>query len=438
MFKVAIIGRTNVGKSTLFNRLSRSRDAITFDRHGVTVDLREKIVDVYDKKCILIDTPGMFDLKITEKMLKEVIREADVILFVIDGMFGMTGKDTEISNILRKSSKKKVILVVNKSEKKESDAIFIETLEIGFENNVQISAEHGSGIEDLLETLFKMIPENNQNASEMGMDYIKIAIIGRPNVGKSTIVNQIIKEDRRLVADISGLTRESCDINFEFNDRRLKIMDTPGVRKKAKISDHLEKISVANTQKAYKEADVVILVIDASTFIAGEIERQDLLLASQVIHDGKPILLTLNKVDLTPYAKDESPEFLRKNIQKGLHQLKHAPFIFTCGESGENIDRMLLKVLELHDKQKKKIKTVELNKWLSKVKDSDILRRGSSQFKLKYMTQISTTSLKFLIFCTKIENIKESHKRFLTNHFKKQFNLEEIPVDLYFRAQNKR
>lgn len=453
MFKIALIGRTNVGKSTLFNRLSRSRDALTFDRPGVTRDTKEAVIDVWGKKSILVDTPGMFDydecdnkpelMAAIYERLNEVIQESDLILFVVDGFSGITEYDREIASVLRKSGKSNVIVVVNKSEKKVAEGSYCEALEFGFGDSVSISAEHGNGISDLLEILNENIDGEaevlDDDAEVVEEIYpIKLAIIGRPNVGKSTIVNMITGENKRLVADFAGLTRESAESDFELNGRKIKLIDTPGVRRRARIFDVLEKISVSSTRKAFKNADVVILVIDGSSLISGEIEKQDITLASHVIREGKALVIAFNKCDLTPYAKDEIPEFLKRNIAHSLSQLKDVPFLFVCALDGSNIDSMLSQAIAAYDKQAKKVKTSDLNDWLSHINNSDILQSGSARFKLKYITQIGGIPPKFLIFTTNMDNIKASHERYIINSLKENFDLKEVPIQVFFKEQQKK
>lgn len=450
MFKIALIGRTNVGKSTLFNRLSKSREALMFDRPGVTRDTKESIIDIYGKKCLLIDTPGMFDydecdnnpllMKAIEEKLDEVIKAADAILFIIDGTCGITGYDKEIAGILRKRGKTNIIFIINKSEKKSSKNSLIEALEFGFDHNIPISAEHGEGVSDLLETLYKIIPEKyifEENDSDK-KDIIKLAIIGRPNVGKSTIVNTILGENKRLVADMAGLTRETSESDFVFKGRNIKIIDTPGVRRKSRITDHLEKISVASTKRAYKNADIVILIIDGSGLISGELEKQDMTLASHIVREGKALVIAFNKVDLTPYNIEDKPKFLQKEIGMNLSQLKDVPFLFVCGTDGANIEKMLFEALKAYDKQSKKIKTSELNDWLYEINNSDLLQSGSAKFKLKYVTQVGKIPPKFLVFGTNIKNMRESHERYITSNLKQKFALKEVPIQVFFREQKKK
>ena len=454
-YKISLIGRTNVGKSTLFNRLSGSRSALTFDRPGVTRDVKEASIDVWGKKVTLIDSPGMFDYEecenntslleaISEKLV-EVIEKSDLVFFVLDAVYGITEYDKDIARTLRKYSKN-VVVVMNKSEKKVSELSYIEALEFGFQQNVQISAEHGMGISDLLEITEKLIPDEykvryDDHEDELyGQDeeIIKLAIIGRPNVGKSTIVNVLLGENKQLVADFAGVTRETQECDFEFDTRKIKLIDTPGVRRKSKIYDILEKISVSSTLKACRNADVVVLVIDGSSLICGEIEKQDITLAANVVREGKALVIAFNKCDKTPYARDAIPEFLKRNISHKLSQLKDVPFMFTCALDGSNINKMIKTALKAYDKQAQRVKTSDLNDWLRGISDSDILSGGSAKFKLKYITQIGGIPPKFLIFASGNDNIRDSHKRFIMNNLKESFNMKEVPVQIFFKSHTKK
>ena len=453
-FKIALIGRTNVGKSTLFNRISKTRSALTFDRPGVTRDAKEIEVEIWGRLATLIDAPGMFDyaecdnkpelMAAISKKLDEIIKSSDLILFVLDGVAGITEYDREIARILRKTGKR-IIVVVNKGEKKEATVAYAEATEFGFDDTVQISAEHGFGISELFELIYSIIPSyydipNEEDDDEQTVDDlpIKLAIIGRPNVGKSTIVNNILGEEKQLVADFAGLTRESSESDFEFKGRKIKIIDTPGVRRRARIYDVLEKISTSNTRKAYRNADVVILIIDATSLECGEIEKQDLNLAADAISEGKALVIAFNKYDKTPYKKDEVPEFLKRNFKNSLSQLKEVPFLFTSALDGSNIDKMLSIAVSAYDKQTIKVKTHELNEWLSEINQSNLLQSGSARFKLKYIVQVGGIPPTFMVFVANKENMRVDHERFIINNLKQHFGFQDVPVNVYFKAQKKK
>lgn len=447
-FQIALIGRTNVGKSTLYNRLSGSRDALTFDRPGVTRDLRERTIDIWGKRATIVDTPGMYDdsecsnnpllMDAINAKLDDVIEASDLILLVVDGNTGITHRDFEIAQRLRKKSKK-VVVSVNKSEKKSANNAYIEAMSLGVPDIIKISAEHGLGIPELYEVLNRYIPGHNTDILEQKdpHDIIKLAIVGRPNVGKSTIVNRIIGEERQLVADFAGVTRESVSAEFEFFNRQIRIIDTPGIRRKSRIKDALEKISVANSKSSYKRADAVILVIDASTLIAGEIEKQDLTLASDIVSSGKALVIAFNKYDKTPYEKNDKPEFLRRNFAQSFSQLKDVPFLFISALNDENLSQMIQMVISSYDKQAKKIKTSDLNEWLLLINRSDVLQSGSARFKLKYITQIGSIPPTFLIFVSKRASMRADHERYIVNNLKSSFNLEGVAVKTIFREQKR-
>ena len=447
-FKIALIGRTNVGKSTLFNRMSGFRDALTFDRAGVTRDVKENTVEICGKQAIIFDTPGMYDytesdnnqqlMNAIETKLSEIIKVSDLILFVVDGDIGITPNDKEIANILRKNGKN-VVLAVNKSEKKNAEHSYIDAMSLGFRDVVPISAEHGIGISELYEILNRYIPETflEENTPTLTEEVIKLAIVGRPNVGKSTLVNKIIGEERQLVADFAGVTRESSSVDFKFCDRQIRIIDTPGIRRKARIKDVLEKISVSNSKNSYKRADAVILVIDATTLIAGEIEKQDLNLASDIINSGKSLVIAFNKYDKTPYKKNDKPEFLKRNFSRSFAQLKDVPFLFISALNSKNISKMLQMVISSYDKQSKRIKTSDLNDWLSFINQSAVMQSGSARFKLKYITQIGSIPPAFLIFVTNKTNMRADNERHIINNLKSSFGLEDVAVKIIFREQKR-
>ncbi|MBR1479837.1 MAG: ribosome biogenesis GTPase Der [Alphaproteobacteria bacterium] len=446
-FRIALVGRTNVGKSTLFNRLSGTRGALVFDRPGVTRDVKECVIDVWGRPAVLLDVPGMFDyaecdndpelMSAINAKLRDVLATSDLLVFVLDGVVGVTPNDAEIARLLRKSGKD-VVVVVNKSEKKSAAFAYSDAVSFGFADTIEISAEHGLGIDDLLALLQARIPENSFNEPGIADDAIKLAIVGRPNVGKSTIVNKLLGEEKQLVADFAGVTRESASSYFEFAGRKIQLVDTPGIRRKSRVIDVLEKISVSNARNSYRKADAVILVIDASTLIAGEIEKQDLTLAADIVKCGKALVIAFNKYDKTPYAQNDVPEFLKRNFAKSFSQLKDVPFLFTSALNSRNINKMMRLAIETYDKQSRKFKTSELNDWLAWINQSSFLQSGSAKFRLKYITQVGSVPPTFLIFVSNKKNMRADHERFIANNLKEHFKLKNIVVNVLFREQSRK
>jgi GTP-binding protein len=445
-FRVTLIGRNNVGKSTLFNRISKSREAITSDKPGVTRDFREKRVDIWGKSIFLIDTPGMFDktnndhpelIKAINEKMDDVIKSSNLIIFVIDGVTGISPNDFEIAKVLRKSDKD-VIVVINKSETQKAESVHIDALELGFGDIVRVSAEHGNGMSDFFELIDKYLPENLyfEDEEDKKEEIIKLAIIGRPNVGKSTMINTILGTNKQLVADFAGVTKESSESIFEFKGRKLNIIDTPGIRRHAKVHDVLEKISVYNSRNSYKQADATILVIDAESLEHGKIEKQDLVLASNIIEEEKPLVIAFNKYDKTPYKKNDIPSFLKYAFATRLSQLKEVPFLFVSALKNENIEKMMDMLLSIYDKQKKKIKTSTLNEWLHEINKTNLLKGGIVRFKLKYITQIGILPPRFLIFMANKENMRLDQERYIMNSLKRCFNLGDTAVSVIFKESS--
>ena len=438
-FKIALIGRTNVGKSTLFNRLIRSNQALTFNQPGVTRDTKEKEIFIFNKRAVLIDCPGMFDyaecdnrpelMNAINAKLNSIIRQADITVFVIDAIEGITFNDRKIADILRKAGKK-VILAINKTEGNAKHQGLADAASLGFSKNILISSEHGLGIDELLENIYDTIPDDFIDEQENEISKcVKLAFIGRPNVGKSTLINALLGSDKQLVADFPGLTRESAMFDFDYNGTKFKIIDTPGVRRKAKIHDRLEKISVTDSLRSYRHADAVVLVIDATSLKEGFIEKQDLTLASHVLKDGKALVIAFNKYDATPYKKNSQPAFLRRNFERSLAQHRDVPFLFISALKNENLNRLIETVQKTQEQHKVRINTSKLNRWLQIIGQSEAMSHAAG--KLKYITQIGETPPTFLIFVSK--ELRRDQERFVLNHFKRHFNLQETPVKLIFK-----
>jgi GTP-binding protein len=442
-FRITLVGRTNVGKSTLFNRISGTRTALVFDSPGVTRDIRELAVKIFDKEAKLIDTPGMFDSiekftklsDIINSKIDDVVKSSDLVILVLDGLIGISTNDKEIVNILRKRDKN-TIVVINKSENKYSDTTYFEAMEFGFKQVIKISAEHGLGIDKLLDSIHGYLPDKilETGSIDCKNEKIKLSIIGKPNVGKSTIVNRILGQEKRLVADFAGLTRESAEFTFEFNGKQIQIIDTPGLRRKSRICENLERISSEFSKKAYNNCDIVVLVIDASTLEKeGQIDRYDIILAAEVIKRNKPLVIAFNKCDEMQLDKNEATLLLQHNFARSLSQLKAVPFLFISAINDYNITKMLQVVESIYSKQSKKIKTSKLNCWLSQLNKSAPLQNCSAKFKLKYMTQVGNYPLTFLIFTTKMETMRSDQKRYIINNLRQSFGLEDLVINVKFK-----
>lgn len=445
LFKIALMGRTNVGKSTLFNRISRANSALTYNRPGVTRDAKEKLVTIFEKTVVITDTPGMFDyaecdnkpelINAINKKLQNVIDTTDLILFVTDGIIGLTVNDIKTAEILRKSGKR-VIMVVNKTEGKAKEQAYADAVSLGFADTIAISAEHGVGIDALLDCIYQYIPERELDTATIGKrKVIKLAFLGRPNVGKSTLTNSLLGIEKQLVADFPGLTRESSAFDFEYKGTHFKLIDTPGVRRKARIHDKLEKFSVASSLRSYRHADIVVLMIDATSVGEG-LEKQDLTLASKVLKDGRALILAFNKYDQTKFRKNSNPKQLVYDIQHGLSQHKDVPFIFISALNNDNLDKLMDLVLQTYEKHRVKVSTPKLNTWLRIINDTSIMKSASVKFKLKYITQIGETPPTFLMFVSKLKELRKDQERFIQNHFKQHFNLQDTVVRFVFKNPN--
>jgi GTP-binding protein len=416
-----------------------------FDYPGVTRDIRELSIEIFDKEAELIDTPGMFDgiekatklSNIINTKINDVVKSANLIIFVLDGITGINTNDKEIASVLRKRDKNTVV-VVNKSESERSSTTHFEAMELGFKQVVRVSAEHGLGIDKLLDSIYKYLPDGKQGVNQVDeKEKIKLSIIGKPNVGKSTIVNKILGEEKRLVADFDGLTRESAEFTFEFNGKQFQIVDTPGLRRKSRICGDLEYISSGFSKKAYINCDVVVLVADASILDEGEIDRYNLILAAEIIKNNKPLVIVFNKCDKMLLSQDKAIRTLRRNFEKSLSQLKAVPFLFISAINGYNVSEMLQLILSIYSKQKMRIKTSKLNAWLALLNDSTPLQNNSVKFKLKYVTQIESCPPTFLIFTTKKENMRSDQKRYVINSLRRSFGLEDLVIKVKFKNSNK-
>jgi len=437
---VAIVGRPNVGKSTLFNRLVGKRLALVDDRPGVTRDRREGEANLLGLEFKVMDTAGYEDedpQTLPGRMRQQTeaaVREADVALFLIDGRQGLTPLDEEIGRWLR-AGKTPVIVAANKAEGKAAESGRLEAFALGFGEPLAISAEHGEGVVDLFESLRPFIErEDEEVEEELDEDDparpLKLAIVGRPNAGKSTLVNRMLGEERMITGPEAGITRDSISLDWEWNGRPVRLVDTAGLRKRAKIEDKLEKLSVADTLRSIEHAEVVVLLLDATRGL----EVQDLKIAAQVIEEGRALLIALNKWDV---AENASSLFngVKAALEEGLSQLRGVPVLAISAKTGKAVDDVLKVAFELRDSWSRRITTGELNRWFEMAVDANPPPAPSGRrIKLRYITQIKSRPPTFVVFGTRVDQLPDSYRRYLLNSMRRDLKMAPVPMRLTFRA----
>lgn len=432
---VAIVGRPNVGKSTLFNRLTGERKAIVDDVSGVTRDRHYGSSDWNGVDFTVIDTGGFVPLSsdVFEAAIREqvhiAIEEADVLLFVVDVMSDLHPLDEEFTHILRRS-KKPVILVVNKvdNDKLRLDATVFYSL--GFEEHFEISANNGSGTGELLDKLTEQLKALPTNDTEEELP--RIAIVGRPNVGKSSLINALIGQDRNIVTDIAGTTRDSIDTRYKAYGKELIITDTAGIRRKSKVSENIEFYSVMRSLRALENSDVVVIVLDATLGI----EAQDLNLFWLAHRQGKGIVVLVNKWDLV--EKDTNTHLAyAEDIRQRTAPFVDYPILFISALSKQRIFQAMESILEVYENLTFKSATNELNNYLLPIIEAFPPPSKKGKFvKIKYVTQLRTRRVAFVCFCNLPQYVAESYGRFLENKLREHYKLVGVPVSVFFRKKN--
>ncbi|MFP4518663.1 MAG: ribosome biogenesis GTPase Der [Oceanicaulis sp.] len=440
---LAIVGRPNVGKSTLFNRIAGKPLAIVDDRPGVTRDRRQARGRIGDLELRLIDTAGYEDEKtgVEARMRAQTeaaLAEADVCVFLIDGRDGVTALDERFAEVLRKSDKP-VILAVNKCEGKRGDDGALEAWNLGLDQPVPISAAHGEGMGDLYARLIDVL--ETQTALEL--EYIddeaedaegaplRLAVVGRPNVGKSTLVNAMIGEERLITGPEAGLTRDAIAVEWEWNGERVRLHDTAGLRKRGKVDDRLERMSAADTLRAIKFAEVVLLLVDAER----PFEKQDLTIADRVVEEGRGLVVLISKWDLVEDKQAKLAE-LREEFERLLPQVKGAPLIPISGLTERGLDKIMPAVKALHENWSVKVKTRDLNDWLAEMTQRHPPPAvDGRRVKPRYLSQTKARPPTFVLMASRAAHLPESYKRYLVNGLREAFDLPGVPIRLIVKGQ---
>ena len=440
--KVAVIGRPNVGKSTMFNRLVGRKLAIVHDKPGVTRDRKEAAARFKNLDLCLIDTAGFEDAKensIEQRMLaqtKRAINESDVCLFMFDARTGLHPYDETFAALVRQSHKP-VILLANKCEGKAQEDNIFEAYKLGLGQPIPFSAEHGLGLEDLYSALAevnaKISPEPEEQPEESSEERpIQLAIVGRPNVGKSTLVNALLRDERMLTGPEAGITRDAITSEWQWKGRKINLVDTAGLRRQSKITDSLEKMSAASTKHAAFMAQVVVLVLDADAVL----DKQDLTIARQVIDEGRALVIAVNKWDIAKRA--EALQKLNDKLQTSLTQITGVPTVTVSALKNEGLDKLMSAVFKVYDRWNTRIPTAPLNKWFSDVQEQNTppLGKNKRRIKLKYITQAKTRPPSFYIFSSNPEGLPDSYLRYLVNSLRDTFNLGGVPVRITVRKSD--
>ena len=460
-FKVAIVGRPNVGKSTLFNRLVGKKLALVDDQAGVTRDRREADASLGDLKFLITDTAGLEeapDARLLQRMIaqsKEAVHQADVCLFLVDARAGILPDDETIARDLRKSGVP-VILAANKAEGAASSTALMDAFKLGLGEPIALSAEHGEGLSDLYDALAEYAPDSaiqtrqpNRRRRGQATDQsgdsdeaelraydptvpINLAVVGRPNAGKSTLINQVLGEERLLTGPEAGITRDSISVMTEVGGRQLKIFDTAGMRKRARVTEKLEKLSVADGLRAVQFAEVVVMCVDATQ----PFEKQDLHIIDLVAREGRAIVIALNKWDLVEEPGETLKE-LRLEVERLLPQIRRVPVVPVSALTGQGLPKLFDQVYAVHETWNQRVSTARLNRWLEEA----VARHpppavSGRRLKLRYATQAKTRPPSFVVFCSRPDAMPKSYLRYLINGLRDEFDLGAVPIRLNLRKRD--
>ncbi|MEI8390198.1 MAG: ribosome biogenesis GTPase Der [bacterium] len=436
---VAIVGRPNVGKSTFVNRLIGSRESIVDDMPGVTRDRLYFDIDWANRQFTIIDTGGIIPGMEDEIMLSiytqvEIAAEqADVILFLVDGKDGLTATDEDIANLLRKGFKKPVFLVVNKIDTPEKNSLINEFYALGIGEPYPISAMHGTGdVGDLLDEIVKVLPEYRE---EEKIEKIKIAVVGKPNVGKSSLVNSLLGEDRVIVSDVSGTTRDTIDTELCVDGVNYTLVDTAGIRKKAKVEYGIEKFSVARSLKAIRNADVALLMIDALEGLTD----QDKKISQIIVEDGKAFIIVVNKWDAVENKQTNSVSDFTKKIQKEAPFLNYVPLLFISAKTKQRLGKIFPAVQEAYEFTNKRIATNLLNKViLEALSLNPPPSQKGKRLRIYYSTQASVAPPTFILFVNNKDILTQSYEKYIENKLRESFGFFGTPIRIVIREKEEK
>lgn len=455
-FTLAIVGRPNVGKSTLFNRLVGKKLALVDDQPGVTRDLREGQGRIADLKFTVIDSAGLEDATDDSlqgrmrRLTERAVEMADVCLFMIDARAGVLPADQLFADILRKKNAN-VILAANKGEGKAADATILEAYALGLGEPIRMSAEHGEGLGELMDVLRPIAEQFEERAArdapetdvDVGDDDedapriptrerpLQIAVVGRPNAGKSTLINKIIGEERLLTGPEAGITRDAISVQQDWDGVPMRIFDTAGMRKKAKVQEKLEKLSVSDGLRAVKFAEVVVVLLDAEI----PFEQQDLRIADLAEREGRAVVIAVNKWDIEA-EKQEKLKELKEEFARLLPQLKGAPLVTVSAKTGKGLDRLQQAIMRAHEVWNRRATTAQLNRWLTGMMEQHPPPApGGKRIKMRYATQVKTRPPAFVVMTSHPDLVPESYKRYLVNGLRVDFDMPGTPIRLYLRDQ---
>ena len=457
-FALAIVGRPNVGKSTLFNRLVGKRLALVDDQPGVTRDLREGEARLGDLRFTVIDTAGLEDANDDSlqgrmrRLTERAVDMADICLFMIDARAGVTPTDQIFADILRRRSAH-VILAANKAEGSAADAGVFESFGLGLGDPVRLSAEHGEGLNELYTHLMPLAdkfaeraaadaPETDVDLPESEEDDdgprvpttkrpLQVAVVGRPNAGKSTLINRILGEDRLLTGPEAGITRDAISLRMDWDGVPMRIFDTAGMRKKARVQEKLEKLSVSDGLRAVKFAEVVVVLLDAAI----PFEQQDLRIADLAEREGRAVVVAVNKWDVED-NKQEKLAALREAFERLLPQLRGAPLVTVSARTGRGLDRLHKAIMKAYDVWNRRVPTAHLNRWLTgMLEQHPPPAPQGKRIKLRYMTQAKTRPPGFVVMCSHPDKMPDSYSRYLVNGLRADFDMPGTPIRLTLRGQ---